>query len=234
MIRRYRWHGNFTTQGLDSQIPPAFSTSIVATSPTLSDIEILPDPVSANAAQDLDEYMATLGWDFVEVDPSDGSVEELIAWNAGDAILTAAAAPTLIVRNERQMLAYPDSGAAQSAYFTGVMPIDYDPTKNIRLKIWWVAETAVSGDVRWVGAFEKLNQNGPNVDSDNFGPDNAVNDATNGTNGLINTTILTFDNAAADTVQPGNPFRLLARRQSNAGGDTMTGDAQIMRVALLQ
>jgi hypothetical protein len=234
MIRRYRWQGNFTVQTLDKQLPPGVSPSIIATSPTLTDIEVLPDPVSATAAQDLDEYMASLGWDLVEVDPSDGSIGELLTWNAGDAILTATQAPALIIRNDRQMLAYQASGAAQSGYFTGVAPVDYDPSNNLRLKLWWVAETANSGDVRWVGAFEKLNQNGPNVDSSNFGPDNAVNDPTNGTNGLINTTIMTFDNVAADDLQPGNPLRIFVRRQSNSGGDTMLGDAQIMRVAILQ
>ena len=69
-IRRYKWDGNFTAGELQKQIPSTVTPTILGTNPTYSDIELLPDPVSADTAADLDAYMATLGWSFVGENPT--------------------------------------------------------------------------------------------------------------------------------------------------------------------
>jgi hypothetical protein len=132
------------------------------------------------------------------------------------------------------MLAYADSGAAVVTYFTGIVPRSYVQSANLRVRVYWVAATATAGDTRWSAAFEKLVMSAPNVDNDNFGTDKGVNSPTNATNGEINSTIIVFDNAEADLIAPGNPFRLRIRRQSGSPGDTMVGDAQLMRVVIVQ
>jgi len=70
MIRRYRWKGNFTESSLKNHVPAGVTPTILGTSAVLTDIELLPDPVSVPAQEDLDEYLAALGWTFVEVDPT--------------------------------------------------------------------------------------------------------------------------------------------------------------------
>lgn len=69
-VRRYKWSGNFTVAELQGQIPPAFTPSIKETNPVYTDIEVLPNPVSADANEDLDAFMATLGWTFDSLDPT--------------------------------------------------------------------------------------------------------------------------------------------------------------------
>jgi len=72
MIRRYKWDGGVTSSELSNQVPVGVTASTSSTNPVFTDIEILPNPVSADTAQDMDEYFTSLGWTFVEVDPSVG------------------------------------------------------------------------------------------------------------------------------------------------------------------
>ena len=234
MIRRYQWQAGLTTASLSAQLPPGITGSVKQTSPVTVDIELLPDPISPATAEDIDSAMTYFGWIFREVDPVDNDLASLAEWNAADAILTAVPAPVLVVRYERQMLAYQKGGAVRFGYFTGVMDNAYDPQQVARLKIHWVAATAVAGDVRWTASFEKLAINGPNVDNLNFGAAQADNSTTNPVNGIISVMVRPLSNADLDTIQPGNPFRLRVGRQSTAPGDTMAGDAQLMRVGLVQ
>ncbi len=161
-----------------------------------------------------------------------GTPRELAVFNAADGILTAASSATPSIRNEREMLDYAD-GAVETVYFTGVVPRSYVAMGPLRAKIFWVAATATSGDVRWALAFERLEPGGPNVDSDNFG-DNEVINSTTAVNGEINVALISFTNAEADAIKPGNAFRIRVRRMGGAAGDTMLGAAQAMRVVLVQ
>lgn len=233
-IYRYKFAGGITKKEIDQQIPQTYAATILQTTPVSVDVQVLPDPVPAATKEDLDGYMANIGWMFCETDPSDLQLASLMQWDAADAILTNANAPTPVVRNEREMLAYANSGLTTISYFTGIVPRTYIPQENLRMMVFWVAATATAGDVRWSAAFENLVANGPNVDSDNFGTDKGVNSPTSAVNGEINSTVINFDNAEADLIQPGNPFRLRLRRQSGSAGDTMIGDAQLMRVELVQ
>jgi len=70
MIRRYLWHGNFTVADLTSQLPAGVTPTLLGTNKVYTDIELLPDPVSTPAQEDLDEYLATLGWSLEAVDPT--------------------------------------------------------------------------------------------------------------------------------------------------------------------
>lgn len=70
MIRRYRWAGGFTAVQLDGQVPPGVNVTLKGTNNVETDLEVLPNPVSVAAQEDLDFYMATLGWLFLEADPT--------------------------------------------------------------------------------------------------------------------------------------------------------------------
>lgn len=68
-IARYKWNGNFTNKDLDGQIPDGFTGVIQQAGPEVFvDLQVLPD--LAGAKDDLDAYMATLGWTFVAEDPT--------------------------------------------------------------------------------------------------------------------------------------------------------------------
>lgn len=70
-IARYRWRGNFTNRDLESQIPQGFTAAIQRAGPTVFvDIEVLPQLTGSKA--DLDEFMETLGWAFVDQNPTFG------------------------------------------------------------------------------------------------------------------------------------------------------------------
>jgi hypothetical protein len=70
MIIRYKWDGNFTAASLDANIPPGFTATIQQIGPDVFvDLNVDPAP-TAPVQEDLDGYMATLGWSFVEADPT--------------------------------------------------------------------------------------------------------------------------------------------------------------------
>jgi hypothetical protein len=314
-IQRYRQIEPVELSTIDRYIPAGMTVALVGQDPVLFvDLDLSDDA----GKDDLDQYMVTLGWVFVETDPTSprptlaaefqgpviqmdltappggptagdryivatggtgdwaghdneiaewdgaawlftapaegmstwdksekayqdfdgasdwepGSPQELAVFSAADGILTATSAPTAVTRNDREMLAYPDS-ATSTAYFTGVAPRNYVVTGPLRAKVFWVAATATSGDVRWSVAFERLDTGGPNVDSDNFGGNELVN-ATTAVNGEINLAVIPFTNAEADGIKAGNALRIRVRRMGSSPGDTMTGDAQVMRVVIVQ
>lgn len=65
---RYKWNGNFTVQDITNNLPSGFTPTILNTGEMFVDIQILPNPTAA-AHEDINEYMATLGWSFVADDP---------------------------------------------------------------------------------------------------------------------------------------------------------------------
>ncbi len=79
-------------------------------------------------------------------------------------------------------------------------------------------------------AFERIAPGGQDIDSDGFDAIQTVTDTTNATSGIVTRTSITFTQAQADSIAAGDAFRLRVTRDANAGGDTMTGDAQILRV----
>lgn len=314
-IQRYRQIEPVELSTIDRYIPAGMTVALVGQDPVLFvDLDISDDA----GKDDLDQYMVTLGWVFVETDPTSprptlaeefqapviqmdltappggptagdryivaavgtgdwaghdneiaewdgaawlftvpaegsstwvkaekayqdfdgtgawepGSPQELAVFNAADGILTAATPPTVALRNEREMLAYPNA-VTSTAYFTGVVPRNYVASGPLRAKVFWVAATATSGDVRWSVAVERLEPGGPNVDSDNFGGNELIN-STTAVNGEINLAVIDFTNAEADGINAGNALRIRVRRMGSSPGDTMTGDAQVMRVVLVQ
>lgn len=68
-VIRYKWNGNFTVQDITANLPAGFTPTIVNTGEMFVDIDITPNPTTA-AHEDVDEYMATLGWSFVADDPT--------------------------------------------------------------------------------------------------------------------------------------------------------------------
>lgn len=77
MIRRYQWQGGATAQEISTRQLPAGVVAVdKGTNPVLRDLELIEggdpqNPIPTAAVQDLDEFMASIGWSFVQEDPVD-------------------------------------------------------------------------------------------------------------------------------------------------------------------
>ena len=79
VVYRFRWVGNFTADGVEANIPPAVSpnpdivVTIVGVGP-LSYADIRVDtgtgPLDPNTLEDMTDYLAPLGWAYVETNPT--------------------------------------------------------------------------------------------------------------------------------------------------------------------
>jgi hypothetical protein len=105
---------------------------------------------------------------------------------------------------------------------------------DLTLTISWVADAAIIGDVIWAAAFER-DEAGHNVLTDGFAAlQTSAASTAAGTLGDIVTATIAFTNAQADAISSENPFRLFIQRTADDGGDTMIGDAEIIRAVLTE
>jgi hypothetical protein len=140
--------------------------------------------------------------------------------------------PTVKNRGTHSVLAY-DDGTIEGIAWQRFVPLIYTAGTAFSLKIYWVADTAIAGDVIWAAAFERDNAAGHDIDADDFAAlQTAAASTAPGVAGVIQVASIAFTNAQADAVVAGNPFRLFIQRTASAGGDTMVGDAQLVRAVL--
>jgi hypothetical protein len=125
-----------------------------------------------------------------------------------------------------------DSSTAESAVFTGILPNDYAGA-GITVSLWWTATTATSGDVMWQASLEAMA--GQDIDSDGFATAQAFAASTaNGTSGILTKVSLNISNGAnMDSIAAGTAFRLKITRDAANGSDTMSGDAELLRVMMV-
>lgn len=136
--------------------------------------------------------------------------------------------PDYAVRNGHGVLQFDDGTAVTTddiLWENCVMPASY-AAGTITVTVYWIAATATSGDVVWGGKFEAMA--GTDLDADSFASAQTATGTANGTSGIITATTLTFTQAQADAIAAGGSFRFFLYRDSDAGGDTMSGDAQVL------
>lgn len=132
---------------------------------------------------------------------------------------------TLDTRNSISVLEF-DAATEESAAFISVIPEGANLTSGLLVRIWWMGDTATSGNVRWAASFER---SGTDLDADSFDTATEVTSAANGTSGIE--TVAEITCTAIDSLAAGERFRLrIARKAADATNDTMTGDAQIVAV----
>jgi hypothetical protein len=134
---------------------------------------------------------------------------------------------TLDTRNSVAVLDF-DAGTDEFAVFVGEIPAGVDLSGGIQVVISWAATSATSGDCVWSAEFEKTT--GQDIDSDSFDTATTATTTTSGTSGVVNTATITC--TAIDSLTNGDVFRVRISRDANAGGDTMTGDAELVTVEL--
>jgi hypothetical protein len=132
---------------------------------------------------------------------------------------------TLDTRNSILVLEF-DASTEESAYFAGVINESMTLTGGLTVRIWWMGDTATSGNVRWGVQFEKT---GTDVDADSFDTNAQSTSAANGTSGIESVASITI--ATIDSLAAGDRYRLRVYRvAADATNDTMTGDAQLVAV----
>lgn len=136
---------------------------------------------------------------------------------------------TLDTRNSLAVLEF-DAATEESAVFVGVISEGATLTSGLMVRLWWMGDTATSGNVRWGAQFEKSNTD---LDADSFDTLTEVTSASNGTSGIQ--TVAEITCTAIDSLAAGDGFRLkVVRKAADATNDTMSGDAQLVRVEVRQ
>lgn len=141
--------------------------------------------------------------------------------------------PALAVSRNAHLLAAFDDTVSENVSFEAVVPPFYNAGASLRVDIDWVAATAVAGDVEWEVSFERVAPGGQDIDADGFAAAKTVVDTTDPTSGVVTRSTITFTNAEADSVTPGDDFRLRIVRDTAVGGN-MVGDAQILAVQVTE
>jgi hypothetical protein len=156
---------------------------------------------------------------------SGGGTKTLARFTVRDNQPPAANFATLDTRNSISVLEF-DAATEEAATFIGVIPEGANLASGLLVRLWWMGDTATSGNVRWAAAFER---SGTDLDADSFDTATEVTSAANGTSGIE--TVAEVTCTAIDGLVAGERFRLrIARKAADVTNDTMTGDAQLVAV----
>ncbi len=163
---------------------------------------------------------------------ANGGSDQLASFDANTAVFPATAPAAATSRNEHPLIAYDDT-TDENVIFQGLMSRDYS-AGSLMVDLNWIAASATTGNVKWNVAFERLAAGGQDLDADGFAAVQTGTSTTNGTSGVITKTSITFTQAQADAIAASDAFRLKVTRDADDGGDTMVGDAQLLRVQIRQ
>lgn len=154
--------------------------------------------------------------------------ETLATWEALAAIAPAGAAATLDLRNGHVVLDFA-ADSAEATYLPGVLPSNY-AGGDLEARIHWTASSGTSGAVRWKLRFERLEADGPDLDSEDFQAAAAATSAAPAAAGtLVRQTVAL---AEVDSAAAGDAFRLVLQRDATHDDDDLPGDAELLAVEL--
>lgn len=155
-----------------------------------------------------------------------------LEWSPTDNEPPAANYATFDTRNSRPVLDF-DTTTQEAAIFTGILPSDY-AGGGITVTLWCALSTATSGTLGWDVAIERTDAGGLDIDADSFATAQTITAAAvPGTSGQVMVMSVNIANGAdMDSVAPGELFRLRVRR--DVANDTAAGDAELLRVAIVE
>ncbi len=168
---------------------------------------------------------------FVGVPGGPGPTNALSSLDANLATFPATSPAAAGSRNEHPVINF-DDAIAESIVFHGVMSNDYSGGALL-VDVDWVAG-ATTGGVTWNAQFERIGPAGQDIDTDSFAAAVAGTSTTSGTSGVVTRTSITFTNAEADSLAAGDAFRMRITRDVGDAGDTLVGDAQLLRAVIRQ
>lgn len=156
-----------------------------------------------------------------------GNVLAVFTAHANEPPASAAATPDR--RNTMLVLDFDDS-TDESAVFPGALSDAYGGG-GLTVTLVWMATSATTGNVVWNVQVERHEDDAVDLDSDSFAAAQAATGTTASASGEVQYTNVTFtDGAQMDSLAAGESFRLKVTRDADNGSDTMTGDAELLRV----
>lgn len=159
------------------------------------------------------------------------SGNSLNQWGPQDGLPPASNYATLDSRNNHLVADY-DAGTNETLYFEGFLPRNYSGG-GLTVTLVWVASSSTSGNVVWDVAFERHQDGVTDIASDSFASAQSVTSAAPGTSGIVKYADIAFTNGAQiDDLAAGEHFRISVTRNAASGSDTMTGDADLLGVAI--
>lgn len=136
---------------------------------------------------------------------------------------------TIDTRNSVPVLDFDDT-TDESAVFGGVLPANY-AGGGLTVTLVWMATSATTGDVRWDVQIERHEDDAFDIDADGFAAVQSATGTTASVSGEQQYTDITFTSGAAmDSLAAGESYRIKVTRDANHVADTMTGDAEALRV----
>jgi len=157
-------------------------------------------------------------------------VATMAHFHPAQAALPEVGGAVLGARNGHAVLEFA-ADVRESAIFSGYMPLEYDCDPLI-VDIYWVAETATEGAVRWDVEFECVAFRAQDIDEDGFESPQSVTTNAPVTCGVVTRSEIALTQAQADVVLKIDLFRLRVSRDIEHENDTMEGNAQVMRVVV--
>ncbi|MDE8535473.1 hypothetical protein PZC41_14285 [Staphylococcus aureus] len=138
---------------------------------------------------------------------------------------------TLDSRNAHPVLDF-DSGGAEIAIFSGVMPRNY-AGGGVTVYVHTSFSSATTGNYKAQASFERIGDSQQDIDSDGFASAQTTADtAVPGTSGHVDIVAITFtDGAQMDSVAVGEGFRLKIEFPQ-ASASNATGDRELNFVEL--
>ena len=165
----------------------------------------------------------TVGGSAVVVTTDARLTKTLASFTARDNQPPATNFATLDTRNSILVLEF-DAATEESATFIGVINDNASLVSGLTVRLWWMADTATSGNVRWGVQLEKT---GTDLDADSYDTNAQVTSAASGTSGIESVASIAI--TTIDSLVAGDRFRLRVYRvAADATNDTMTGDAQLV------
>ncbi|MEK9983984.1 MAG: hypothetical protein VXB01_02600 [Opitutae bacterium] len=111
---------------------------------------------------------------------------------------------------------------------------DYD-AGGLTVNLKWMASTATSGNVVWQAALRRIADDAEDIDSSHTYAFNTVTAGAPSASGEVGYDSITFtDGADMDSVADGDLFILRVSRDADNASDTMTGDAELLAVEVLE
>lgn len=135
---------------------------------------------------------------------------------------------TLDTRNARPCIDF-DAATNESIVWTDTIPAQY-AGGGITFKLRWAATSATTGNVVWVIAIERTDDEGLDIDSDSFATGVSVTATCPGTSGQVQYTDIALTNSELDGALVGELIRVKLTRNAADGSDTMAGDAECIGV----
>lgn len=137
---------------------------------------------------------------------------------------------TFGARNGHHCLEF-DAATDESAIWSFVIPAHYSGG-GITVRVYWAGASATTGSIVLMGAWERIDDEGLDVDADSFAADVSGTFAAPGTTGMVQYSEIAFTNSEIDGLLVNELARFRLTRDANNVSDDMSGDAQILAVAV--